>query len=158
MTYPDIRELLPHGGAMVLLDRVLWADDEALCAEVAIRADSLFCDGAAVGAWVGVEYMAQAIAAHAGYLARLRGEPLKVGFLLGARRYEAQRPGFAVGSVLRVHMRRTLQGDNGLAAFDCRIEHIDGAAPACGVATATISVFKPDNAREFLRGSANGSE
>ena len=78
MDFPDIRSLLPHSGTMVLLDRVVAADADSLCAEVAIRPDSLFCNADGVGAWVGIEYMAQAIAAHAGYLARLRGDAVKV--------------------------------------------------------------------------------
>ena len=73
---PDIRRLVPHAGPMVLLDRLLAVDEETLCAEVTIDADTLFCDGREVGAWVGVEYMAQAIAAHAGYAAMLRGKPV----------------------------------------------------------------------------------
>ena len=145
--YPPVAELLPHSGAMVLLDAVLAADDDDLCAEVRIRADSMFCDGAAVGSWVGIEYMAQAIAAHAGWLARRRGDPVKVGFLLGSRKYEAAVPAFAVGSVLHVHAHRALQGDNGLGAFECRIEQ-QGAT----VATATVTVYQPDNVNEFLKG------
>ncbi|HAT33106.1 MAG TPA: 3-hydroxylacyl-ACP dehydratase [Janthinobacterium sp.] len=136
MSYPDIRTLVPHSGAMVLLDRVLQADADALCAEVTIRADSLFFDGAGVGAWIGIEYMAQAVAAHGGYLAR--GAAPKIGFLLGTRRFESRRPRFALGSVLRVHARRVAQGDNGMAMFACDIE--EGGA---SVATATISVFQP---------------
>ncbi len=149
--YPPVADLLPHSGRMVLLDRVAAADDENLCAEVAIRADSAFCDGAAVGAWVGIEYMAQAIAAHAGWLARRRGDAVRVGFLLGSRKYEAAVPAFAVGSVLQVHAHRVLQGDNGLGAFECRIEH-DGTV----VATATVTVFQPDNVNEFLKGGTAG--
>ena len=70
MEMPDIRTLVPHAGPMVLLDRVISADDENLCAEVRIRADSLFCVAGEVGAWAGLEYMAQAIGAYAGYTAR----------------------------------------------------------------------------------------
>lgn len=149
MTLPGIRELVPHSGPMVLLDRVLSADAETLCAEVTIRPGSVFCDGAGVGSWVGMEYMAQAVAAHAGYLALQRGEAVKVGFLLGTRRYECSRPAFAVGSVLQVHVRRALQGDNGLGAFECRIEDAAGGAGA----TATVTVFQPENVDEFLQRS-----
>lgn len=145
---PAIRALLPHSGAMALLDRVISADDDALCAEVAIRADSVFCDGAAVGAWVGIEYMAQAIAAHAGWLAHGRGAPVKVGFLLGARKYESRRAAFSVGGTLRVHVRRALQGDNGLGAFEC---HIDDADTGVTLATATVTVYQPDNVTQFLK-------
>jgi predicted hotdog family 3-hydroxylacyl-ACP dehydratase len=161
---PDIRTLVPHSGAMVLLDRVSEVDEESLVAEVDIEEDTLFCDGREVGAWIGVEYMAQAIAAHAGYHAGLRGESVKVGFLLGARRYECSRSGFAVGNTLKVRIQRALQGENGLAAFDCRIDLDEGTEAGCNanpnatpLAKATITVFQPDNVSEFLNGN-NGSQ
>ncbi|WP_338765268.1 hotdog family protein [Massilia sp. METH4] len=146
-TLPPIADLLPHSGKMVLLDAVVSAGDDDLCAEVTIRPDSMFSDGSAVGAWVGIEYMAQAIAAHAGWLALRRGDPVKVGFLLGSRKYEAKVPAFAAGSVLRVHAHRALQGENGLGAFECRIEQGGGT-----VATATVTVYQPENVNEFLSG------
>ncbi|WP_371874836.1 ApeP family dehydratase [Pseudoduganella albidiflava] len=146
-TLPPVADILPHSGQMVLLDRVVSVGDDDLCAEVVIRPDSMFCDGTAVGAWVGIEYMAQAIAAHAGWLARRRGDAVKVGFLLGSRKYEAGVPAFDVGSVLHVHAHRALQGDNGLGAFECRID-----AGGNTVATATVTVFQPDNVNEFLSG------
>lgn len=151
MSYPEIRELVPHSGPMILLDRVLAADEESLVAEVLIRSDSMFCDAQGVGVWVGVEYMAQAIAAHAGYLAGLRGEAVKVGFLLGARRYETSTPLFAIDSVLQVQVRRVLQGENGLAAFECSILDRDKSSDIV-LAQATITVFQPDNVAQFIQG------
>lgn len=151
MTLPDIRTLVPHEGTMSLLGRLLAVDEETLCAEVAIGSDTLFCDGREVGAWVGVEYMAQAVAAHAGYCARQRGEPVKVGFLLGTRRYETRAGAFAAGTVLKVHVRRELQGENGLGAFACRIED---AGSGEELAAATITVFQPANVNEFLERSS----
>lgn len=150
MSLPDIRTLVPHAGPMVLLDSLVAVGEETLCAEVRITADTLFCDGGAVGAWVGVEYMAQAVAAFAGYEAYSRGEPVKVGFLLGSRKYEVACPDFPVGSRLHVHVQRALQGDNGLGAFDCRIVDANDAAGAT-LANATITVFQPDNVSEFLQ-------
>lgn len=147
MMLPAIRELVPHSGSMVLLDRALHADAESLAAEVRIHAASMLADANGVGAWVGIEYMAQAIAAHAGWLSLQRGEPVKVGFLLGSRKYEAKVPHFALGSVLQVHVQRVLQADNGLGAFDCRID-IEGGMQ--GAATATVTVFQPDNVNQFL--------
>ncbi len=66
MGMPDIRSLVPHAGPMVLLDRVISVDEDSLLAEVRIRSDSLFCNIDGVGAWVGIEYMAQAIGAWRG--------------------------------------------------------------------------------------------
>ena len=145
MNIPPIGQLVPHEGTMSLLDRVLSVEGESLVAEVAVGPESLFCDGAGVGAWVGIEYMAQAIAAHAGYTAILRGEPVKIGYLLGTRRYHASVPLFAIGSVLQVHVQRAVQGENGLSAFDCRI--VDSASGAAQ-ATGTITVFQPDSVVE----------
>lgn len=150
MNFPDIRKLVPHDGEMVLLQRVVSAGKDTLCAEVTIGPDTLFCDGDGVGAWVGMEYMAQAIAAHAGNLALLRGEPVKIGFLLGARRYQCSVPQFALGSVLHVHVQHAMQGENGLAAFECRIED---QATGATLANATITVFEPSNVDEFLQRS-----
>lgn len=147
MEIQDIRELVPHSGAMVLLDRVVEVDEESLCAEVTIRAETMFCGPDGVGAWVGIEYMAQAIAAHAGRAARLRGDRVKIGFLLGTRRYECLRPAFTVGSVLRVKVRREIQSDEGLAAFECSID-----AENERIARATLTVFQPANIDEFLNG------
>lgn len=149
---PAICALVPHAAPMVLLDRVASIGDDDLCAEVAIHAGSLFFDieAGGVGSWVGIEYMAQAIAAHAGWLVLQRGDAVKVGFLLGARKYQAARPLFAAGAVLRVLVHRVLLGDNGLGAFECRIEDGDLV-----VATATVTVYQPNNVNEFLRdGSA----
>jgi predicted hotdog family 3-hydroxylacyl-ACP dehydratase len=151
MSLPDIKTLVPHAGTMSLLDSLVAVDAETLSARVAIGPDTLFCTDGAVGAWVGVEYMAQAVAAHAGYQARQRGEPVRVGFLLGTRRYACAVPVFAVGSVLTIRVQRALQGDNGLGAFEC---HIEDAASGAELASATITVFQPDNVEEFLQRSS----
>ena len=149
MGMPAIRSLLPHSGPMVLLDRVISVDEDSLLAEVCIRSDSLFCSGGGVGAWLGIEYMAQAIGAWAGYTAQLRGEPVKLGFLLGTRRYECRRPIFLLGSVLRVHVQRLFQSENGLASFKCFIDNEEGR-----VVTANVTVFQPHNVNDFILGSA----
>ena len=146
----DIRSLLPHSGRMVLLDRLLHAGAEELQAEVTIRADSLFCQPHGVPAWVGVEYMAQAIAAYAGYSAKQRGESVKIGFLLGTRRYEAACAEFAIGSVLQVQVQKLLQADNGIGSFEC---HIRASTNMQQLASATITVFQPADAAVFLEGS-----
>lgn len=150
MAIPAIHTLVPHADPMVLLDRVVSFAGENLCAEVTIRPDSLFCGAEGVGAWVGIEYMAQAIAAHAGYEQQLHGLPVKIGFLLGSRRYDASCNAFAVGSVLQVYVHRVLLSENGLGSYECRIE-----AAGQLLATATVTVFQPVNVDGFLDGKLN---
>jgi len=147
---PPIGELVPHGPPMCLLDRVLAYATDTLDAEVAIAPASMFCTGGQVGAWVGIEYMAQAVAAFAGMQARARGEAVRVGLLLGTRRYTCSVAASPVGTVLRVRAHRVLQGENGLGAFECRIED---AAAGTLLAEASITVFQPENVEEFMQRS-----
>ena len=149
MDLPDIRDLLPHSGPMVLLDHVVAVDDESLCAEVRLREDSLFCVDGAIGAWVGLEYMAQAIGAFAGFQARLRGEPVRIGYLLGTRHYECKQPCFALGSVLKIQVKRVWQSDNDLASFDCRIDDENGE-----LASANVTVFRSGEGDKTMNGSS----
>ena len=148
MTLPDIRDLMPHSGPMILLDRLVAADDESLCAEVRVRANSLFLVDGAIGGWVGLEYMAQAIGAFAGYRSRLRGEPVRIGYLLGTRHYECKQPSFALGSRLEIYVKRVLQSQDGLAAFDCRIDDETGV-----IASANVTVFQSADGDKAMNGS-----
>ncbi|WP_245213825.1 hotdog family protein [Rhodoferax sp. AJA081-3] len=147
VTYP-ITAIVPHAGKMCLLDRPIEGDAESLSCEVTIREDGLFFSNGGVDGWVGIEYMAQTVAAWAGWRARLRGEAPRIGFLLGSRRYECSRPRFTLGQTYRIDVHRQFQADNGLGQFDCRIQ-LDGQV----VASATLTVFEPTNAEEFLMGT-----
>ena len=134
-----IEELVPHSGRMVLLNRVLEFDEEYMVAEVIVRDDGLFSDGNTVPAWLGIEYMAQTIAAQGGMKRRLARKPLNPGFLLGTRRYDCNVEMFAVGSVLTVSANRLVE-DQGLGVFDCRIT-AEGIS-----ASAKLNVYQPDSA------------
>ncbi len=149
MDTADIRQFVPHAGLMCLLDRVLASGDTWLEAEVTIRPDSLFCDGASVGAWVGIEYMAQAIAAFGGVRARSQGQAVKIGFLVGTRKYKSHWPVFPLGSRLQVRVDQQYEADNGLSVFDCRLTCKNEE-----VASATITVFQPADPAEYLKGTA----
>lgn len=144
-------ELVPHAGRMRLLDAAIEGDEESLLARVEIRADSLFHEDGAVGAWVGIEYMAQAVAAWAGWRARLAGAAPKIGLLLGSRRFGSRRARYLVGEVLMVEARREFQAENGLGHFECSIA-IDGDA----VASAALTVFEPEDADSFLGARGHG--
>ena len=129
---------VPHRGAMNLLDTIVHCDELAVEARVRVPADGLFVGADGVPAWVGIEYMAQAVAAWSGARARAGGGSPRIGYLLGSRRYEAAVPAFEVGAELQVFAQCELMGDNGLGMFDCRIER-DGRVLASG----RLSVFEP---------------
>ena len=135
---------VPHRGAMSLIDDVVHHDDLTIVARVRVSADGPFTGAEGVPAWVGIEYMAQAVAAWSGARARAGGGSPRIGYLLGSRRYEAAVPAFAIGAELEVFAQCELMGDNGLGMFDCRITQ-DGRVLASG----RLSVFEPpENSRE----------
>ena len=141
---------VPHRGAMNLLDTVERFDDLAIEALVRVPSQGLFNTADGVPAWLGIEYMAQAVAAWSGARARAGGGSPKIGYLLGSRRYEAAVASFPVGAELRVLAQCELMGDNGLGLFDCRIEH-GGRV----VANGRLSVFEPPGNQE--QGSPDGA-
>lgn len=143
-----IAELLPHQPPMILLDRVIDCDGESLEAELALTADSPFCVGGRVGAWVGLEYMAQAVGALAGAQARLAGKEPRVGLLLGTREYQAQVPFFTEGSVLRVRATKEIFDPQGLSVVECGIR--DSRTQAL-LARAALTAVEVEDFQAFLR-------
>jgi predicted hotdog family 3-hydroxylacyl-ACP dehydratase len=134
----NVADLLPHSGEMVLLDRIIEADETSLIAELQVRDDGLFGNDKTVPAWVGIEYMAQSVAAYAGLMATQQGEPIKLGFLLGTRRYHSNVSTFAVGTRLTVRVEKIIQ-DESLGMFSC---HLYGE----GInVQANLSTYQPPN-------------
>ncbi len=139
----DIAELVPHAGKMLLLDRVIVYDEESLTAELTVHEDGLFDQNGLIPAWIGIEYMAQAVAAHTGIIDKLAGKPVRMGLLLGTRRYECNTGAFKTGSKLLVNVKRIVQ-DQGLAVFE-------GLLLGDGIkASAKLNVFQADNINEKI--------
>jgi predicted hotdog family 3-hydroxylacyl-ACP dehydratase len=144
-----IGELLPHGPEMTVIDRLVEYSPQRSIATVVVTPQSPFFLGSGVPAWLGIEYMAQTIAAHAGFAARLRGERPAIGFLLGTRAYESEVGEFALGSTLTITVEPVVM-EARLAAFQCSIatDHV--------VAKAVVNTYQPE-ARELagFRGGAS---
>lgn len=145
----NIEAYVPHRGSMRLIDRLIEVDEEHVVAETVVPLDGLFVRDGHVPAWVGIEYMAQTIAAWAGGRSLRSGGGPKIGFLLGSRRYVAHRPDFPCGAVLRIEARCELIADNGLGMFDCRIMLANTE-----IASAKVSVFEPEDGAAFLKKSS----
>lgn len=120
--YPAIAELLPHRGPAVLLDRVVVDTPDSIRTTVRIhREHPFFVPSLGVPVWVGIEMMAQAIAAHAGLAARREQRPPNAGMLLGTRRLQADAGYFPEGAELEVRAEREFGEPGGIAACACSI-------------------------------------
>ena len=85
-----LRELMPHAGAMCLLDTVQsWDEHSIACCTHSHRdADNPLRSRGRLHAVCGIEYALQAMAAHGGLLARERGTRAAAGFLAQVRDVE----------------------------------------------------------------------
>ena len=145
MSQWPIAELIPHAADMILIDEVVSFGAEDIETRLTVRPGGLFNqqDGS-LPAWVGIELMAQRIAAYAGCQARQAGLPVELGFLLGTRKFECNVERFPAGAELRIRALRSLQDDNGMGVFEC---HLTGP----GIhASARLNVFRPPQADTYL--------
>lgn len=146
-----MESLVPHRGAMLLVDKVLFDDRETTRVEATIRRDGLFVRDGKLPAWVGIELMAQTIAAWAGLRRREAKEAVRLGFLLGSRRYDCTVDGFAVGSKVEVEAKLEIVSEQGLAVFGCQLFQAGEV-----LATANINVFQPNDVEKYLKELTNG--
>lgn len=146
-----IEDFIPHRGAACWIDRLVEVDAEHAVVESDVPSQGRQVHNGSMPAWSGIELMAQAVAAWAGGRAQCEGRAVRLGFLLGARRYECHCDGFASGSTLRVAATRNFVSDEGLGMFSCSIH--------CGdelLAQAQVAVFEPKDATPYLSGLARG--
>lgn len=140
-----IAELLPHAADMILIEQVLAFDEESIHTCLMVRPGGLFnqADGS-LPAWVGVELMAQSVAAYAGCRARAQGLPVEIGFLLGTRKYQCEVEAFPAGCRLDIHARRSLEDESGMGVFECEL-----IGPGILV-QARLNVYRPPHAEQYL--------
>ena len=143
---PPIREIVPHDGPMLLVGEVLRHLPEITVCRVEVARSRLFArEDGRVPAWVGLEYMAQCVAAHGGLVARGMGDAPRPGLFLGTRSVALSVDCFEPGEVLEVSARH-LRGDLGLAAFACRVERPGAERP---LLEGNLSVYVVENIEEL---------
>ncbi len=147
MTRPDsarefvaVRELVPQRPPMLLLDAVTAWDSETLRCATTVRGDWLLVEGESMPAAALLEVMAQTVAALHGLQGRARGEPVRIGLLLGCRALVLHVGRVEVGEALQISARQGFNMD-ALAEFSCRVERVDGGA--C-LAEGTLHVVRGD--------------
>ncbi len=144
----DLDTIFLHQTPMRLIHTIAACDTDAITCQVVIRADSIFYDSTIDGiyAWVGIEYMAQAVAAFAG-LHKEQVQPA-LGLLLSVRTFQTQYYYFKVGQLLEVRAHKEYIFE-GVGVFNCDIT-IEGKV----IASAKLSTIEPphDKIESILQG------
>ena len=137
-------QVLPHRHGMLLAERVDYGADYGQII-LTVRPDSSFCEADGIPAWVGIEYMAQAMAVYSGIERHQQDATPQIGLLIGTRRYDSSVPVFALGAQLTTTARLVFSEEQ-MFVFNCEIsdgEHV--------LAHGDIKAFRPDDIHEFLR-------
>jgi len=142
MIHPPIEKLVPHTPPMRLLDQVVDRSESSITCSLVIRSDSTFVRQGRVRSAVALEYMAQCVAAFAGYAQYHAGKPPKIGYLVSIREAVFDTDYLYVGDELLVRADHCWGSDQA-ATFRCEV-HRAGSA----VARATLSVIQRSTGHE----------
>lgn len=113
-----------HRDSMLLIDRLVDIRPKSAVCEWRVNESNKFLvPGLGVPAYVGVEYMAQGVAAFAGARARVRGFSPPLGFLLGTRHYQSGIRYFEAGKTYRMACKELMRDSAGMGSYDCEILH-----------------------------------
>ncbi|MGD8112778.1 hotdog family protein [Vibrio sp. TRT 21S02] len=129
---PSIDQLLPHDKPMILVDRAIDVQADTIHCQVDIGDHNPFFDHqtGTIPAYVGIEFMAQSVAAWSGYHSRQQGQEPPIGFLLGSRRYNANCDVFQQGQTLDIYAQKVME-DNGMAVFSAQLEYQGEPVASC---------------------------
>lgn len=88
----DIRTLLPQKPPMVLVDKLISADEKSATTALLIREDNIFVSEGQLNAYALIEVMAQTAAAQLGYDNSLRGDnDVKIGYIGAVKRMQIEK-------------------------------------------------------------------
>jgi len=133
---PRLADVVPHRPPMLLLDEVVAWDGTRVECRVVLRDDSPFVDAGRVASTLAIEYIAQCIAVFVGLEAHQRGEPIRLGYLVGAREVWLPADGFRVGDVLTVHAMPIWSGET-IGSFQCEVDRVGDV-----VARGALNVYR----------------
>ena len=140
-------EYIPHSGTLALINEITETGEGWIECSVKPQDAWLFrTQENKIPSWIGIEYMAQTIAAFAGWNDSQRGLPVKVGFLLGSRKV-ALHTDFFENDIIYTRAELVFKDDE-LGSFKCSISSEDRTTL---LAEATVNVFQPRNIDQFIK-------
>ncbi len=96
----SIEELIPQRAPIVMVDRLTSIEEGVSYTELEVRADNLFVERGVLSECGLIEHIAQSAAVRIGYLFRMRGEAVPIGYIGSVNQ-------FALGRLPRVGERLT---------------------------------------------------
>lgn len=158
--YKKCKHLLFHGNDIVLIDRVIECSENYIIVNANLDKDSPFLDtynGLKVfRTYKSIEMMAQSLGCFQYINMSMHGEgKAKIGFLLGARKFEIFIPHTVYNQELFIETRLSVQNDDGFGVYDSII-YAGSIAENNKAASALLSVLSPKD--DFITHIQNNKE
>jgi predicted hotdog family 3-hydroxylacyl-ACP dehydratase len=103
--------IVPHKGKMLLLSRIIGynLEEQTLCAEYDITENCIFYNPAIGGvpAWVGFEFLGQAISALSGLRGHMSGDEPKIGYILSVSSMQIDIHFFKAGNTVQINVKES---------------------------------------------------
>jgi predicted hotdog family 3-hydroxylacyl-ACP dehydratase len=127
-------EFVPHRDPVLLLDLLIdIGPDHAVCAARIAQCEFLEPEFG-IPSYIGIEIMAQCVAALGGALAHLRGDTPAPGLLLGTRLFEAAAPYLDPGQRYLARCNRLVTDNRGMSSFACELTTSAGRVASASLA------------------------
>lgn len=142
-----IQELIPHSGAMVLVDDIIEKKDDFISVKTLIKDGNPFLKDDKFPTFNTLEIMAQSLVVYRGY--NDQSSSNRLGFLLGARKFEIIKPNLNIGDEL-ITKTQISEDFDGMGVYESAV-YVENEL----VASARISVFNPSKEQldEILKAS-----
>lgn len=142
-----IKDIMPHSGEMILVDSVVENRDDFISTKTTIKADNPFLENGYFPTFNTLEIMAQSLVVFRGL--QDKSQSLRLGFILGARKFEIYEPYLKINDCLITKTIIT-EDFNGMGVYKSAV-FVDDKM----VSSANISVFNPSKEQldEILKAS-----
>lgn len=118
-----VADVLPHRGDMLFIDTIDYVDDDCIVCGLHSHPSAFVDAKGRVPAWVGMEYMCQAVAALEGIRRLQHGYPITLSFVIGSRRMLAAKPFFQIGQPLHVSAQVDMRDNVQLGVYRCQVKN-----------------------------------
>ena len=125
----DILELIPQRPPMVMVDAFYGMEDGVSQSGLTVADGNIFCQGGVLREPGIVEHIAQSAAARAGYIFKMKNEPVPLGFIGSVDKLKISRLP-KVGDTLRTTIS-VMQEMGGLSLISAATEDNEGPVAEC---------------------------
>lgn len=136
--FPPVQELVPHSGKALLLSKILSHDEDETHCLALIDSQNQYLENGRVDAAVALELIAQVVAVHVGLEGRWERGEARIGFVIGAPKFEFFGGDYEEGGELDVCAR--------VVFHDGPVGRFEGQVTVSGVlrAQGSLTVFEPE--------------